>query len=142
MHDSQIIIHILGLSFEQKVQSKSSKVPVEQDIVVDLKEAPKGEAGIDLPHKEILSLRSLKIIPALPIALPADSTAEHFNDIHNGDPGDIRWRAGATSVTPGVFGNKNDILIETLRSIRSSRKIFIPDESSLYSPKSCPIWNR
>ena len=83
-----------------------------------------------------------------------DTVAEQLNangdpdDIYNDDEengiviapaGDLRWRAGANSITSGVFGNKNDILIETLRSIRSS--LYIPniDESSLYSPKSCPI---
>jgi len=154
LHDSHKITHVLALSFEQKVQSKST-VPVEQDIVVDLEQAPQAEEGIDLPHEEILSLRSLNIILAPPIALPVDTTAEQLNDngdtdeIYNDDEedgivvapaGDLQhWTAGANSITSGVFGNKNDILIETLRSIRFSLNISIIDESSLYSPKSCPI---
>ena len=45
----------------------------------------------------------------------------------------------------GSFDNsttKDDILIETLRSIRSSLKnitVIVDDSSLLYSPKSCPI---
>ena len=152
MHDSQIIIHILGLSFEQKVQSKSSKVPVEQDIVVDLKQAPQAEENIDLPHEEILSLRSLNIILASPVDTVAEQVNGNFDPgdiiIYNDDEengiviapaGDLRLRAGSNSITSGVFGNKNDILVETMRSIRSSLNISIIDESSLYSPKSCPI---
>ena len=149
LHDSHIT-NVLALSFEQKVQSKSSKVTVEHDIVVDLEQAPLADEEMDLPHKEILSLRSLNIILASPIG----TTAEQLNG--NGDPdeiyndddevgivvapvGDLRWAAGANNITSGVFGNKNDIMIETLRSIRSSLNISIIDESSLYSPKSCPI---
>jgi hypothetical protein len=42
--------------------------------------------------------------------------------------------------TAGIFGDKNDILVETLRSIRSTLNIAVNNNgtSSSYSPKMCP----
>jgi len=103
---------------------------------------------MDLPHEEILSLRSLNINHAVQIG----TTAEQLNgeggvviDRYNDGGGiivastDLNRTTGANSITSGVFGNTDDILIETLRSIRSSLNITIADNSFLYSSKACPI---
>ncbi len=87
---------------------------------------------MDLPHEKILSLRNLKIIP---LAVQTDNPA--VAEQHNGDGGAAD---NADDNDDGIFfDTKDDILIETLRSIRSSLNITIVDDSSLYSPKSCPI---
>ena len=87
---------------------------------------------MDLPHEKILSLRNLKIIP---LAVQTDTPA--VAEQHNGDGGAAD---NADDNDDGIFfDTKDDILIETLRSIRSSLNITIVDDSSLYSPKSCPI---
>jgi len=151
---------ILMSIIHKKIKSKSIEPAEEQDIVVDLEGAAQTEENLDLPHEEILSLRSSKIIPDV----LGTTTAEQLNgnggisvlagryedDNDNDDDDDaggtifaivdLRTSAGTnSSITSGVFGNKDDIMIETLRSIRSSLHISIIDDSSLYSPKSCPI---
>jgi hypothetical protein len=102
---------------------------------------------MNLPHAEILLLRSLNINHAVPIG----TTAARFNvesgviDRYNDDGDiivestDLNRTTGANTITSGVFGNKDDIMIETLQSIRSSLNITTADDSFLYSPKACPI---
>lgn len=45
------------------------------------------------------------------------------------------------SIAAGVFGNKNDILVDTLQSIRSNLNITSDhsDKSPIYSPKTRPV---
>ena len=86
----------------------------------------------------------------LNVNVNANSSNEN-DQIHNDDDGDgasiiyasadlVNRKVGANSIsTSGFFTNKNDIMIETLRSIRSSLNTAIIDESSLYCPKSCSM---
>jgi len=96
---------------------------------------------MNLPHERILSLRNSNVIPAVLRNLkiipfrqndtpaPADQLDGNGGTVDNFDNTD-----------DGIVDNtKDDILIGTLRSIRSSLNITIVDDSSLYSPKSCPI---
>ena len=110
-----------------------SKAPVEQDFVNDLEGATQAEEGMGLHHEKILSL--LHTLNIIPLAVQTDTPA--VAEQHNGDGGAAD---NADDNDDGIFfDTKDDILIETLRSIRSSLNITIVNDSPLYSPKSCPI---
>lgn len=139
---------ILTSILRKKVRSKSN-APVlgnhginDTDNEVALLE----DEDIDFPHEYIMALRSIH---------SSMSITWHDNN-NNGKTTGTRDNNDAVtlaSVVPsragnsthrmavGVFGNKNDILIETLQSIRSNLNITSDhsNKSSIYSPKTCPV---
>ena len=109
--------HVLQNIIHKKVRSKSSQTKSNLRKKLD---------HLILPHEQVLSSRSLSIKNKESLV----SSSWWVN----------RWYRKQIGTN---FDKKNDIIIQTLRSIRSTLKLSNTDADSLhntlYSPRTCPI---